>query len=172
MTRYFTAIGLALLSAPAAAEVISSGPNGFALRSSATVAASPADTYAQLTRVGEWWNGAHSYSGDAANMTLEARAGGCFCERVPEGNGSIEHGRVVYAQPDQALRLSGALGPLQQEGVSGALTWTLKAVPQGTEITQTYVVGGYFTHGAQPLAPLVDTVMTEQFDRLVTRLRR
>ena len=159
-----------LTGAPAAAEVQTATPHGFALTARATVPAKPADVYAQITRVGEWWNGAHSYSGDAANMTIDARAGGCFCERTPKNDGSVEHGRVVYAAPGEALRLSAALGPLQSEGVTGALGWTLKPSGTGTEITQTYVVGGFLTTGAETLAPIVDRVMAEQFGRLVKRL--
>ena len=80
----------------------------------------------------------------------------------------IEHGRVVYAQPGKALRLHAALGPLQQEGVSGALTWALKPAAGGTEVTQTYVVGGFVRAGADKLAPIVDRVMAEQLKGLQT----
>jgi hypothetical protein len=40
--------------------------------------------------------------------------------------GSVEHLQVVYAAPGQGLRLRGALGPLQTEGVDGTLSWALK----------------------------------------------
>ena len=35
---------------------------------------------------------------------------------------------VVYAAPDKALRMRGALGPLQSEAVTGVLTIALEAV--------------------------------------------
>ncbi|HEV2748151.1 MAG TPA: SRPBCC family protein [Allosphingosinicella sp.] len=164
------AAGLAALAAPASAEVKSAAPGGFEVESRAIVAANAAQTYAALGRIAEWWNGEHTYSGDAANLRLEARAGGCFCETIPKGGGSIEHMRVVYAQPGVTLRLQGGLGPLQQYGVAGTLTWSLKPAANGTAITQTYVVGGYIPGGADKLAPMVDKVLAEQLGRLQKRL--
>jgi hypothetical protein len=105
-------------------------------------------------------------------MSLKLKAGGCFCERVPKDRGSVEHMRVVQARPGQLLRLQGGLGPLQGEGATGTLTWSLKAVEGGTEVTQSYVVGGYIRFGAEKLAPLVDGVMTGQLKNLQSRLAR
>ena len=163
------AIGVAA-AAPAAAEVKSSTPAGFEVEAKATVPVSPAEAYLALARVGDWWNSEHTYSGKAANMRLEPRAGGCFCESVPDGNGTIEHMRVVYAQPGQTLRLQGGLGPLQAEAALGTLTWALKAVPGGTEVTQSYVVGGYVRAGAEKMAPLVDMVLAQQMARYQSHL--
>ena len=87
---------LALAGAqPAAADVASAAPGAFVLAAEADVAASPAEAYAALTRIGRWWNGEHSYSHDARRLSLDARAGGCFCERW--AGGSVEHGRVLMA---------------------------------------------------------------------------
>jgi uncharacterized protein YndB with AHSA1/START domain len=163
---------LLLVAAGARAEVKSATPAGFEVEQSAVVAATPAETWAMLGRPGEWWNDEHTYSGDSANMRLRPRAGGCFCENVPAGGGTIEHGRIVYAQPGSTLRLQGGLGPLQAEAAMGTLTWSLKAVPDGTEVTQTYVVGGYVRGGAEKLAPIVDRVLAEQLDGLKRRLAR
>lgn len=158
--------GLSLLvPSLAAAEVKSSTPAGFEVESKAVVAAIPAEVYARLGRIGEWWNPAHTYSGKGANLSLEAKAGGCFCETI-EGGGTIEHMRVVYAQPGSILRLQGGLGPLQQEAAIGTLTLQLKPVAGGTEVTQTYVVGGNIRGGAEKLAPIVDQVLGEQLNRL------
>jgi uncharacterized protein YndB with AHSA1/START domain len=159
------------VAAPAAAEVRASSATGFALESRATVQVPPADVYAALARIGRWWDPQHTYSGDAANLTLDPRVDGCFCEAIPAGGGSIEHGRVVYARPGQTLRFQGALGPLQSEGVTGSLTWSLRAVDGGTEITQTYVVGGYMRGGFEPVAPIVDRVMNTQLLRLANYIR-
>ena len=154
---------------PAAAEVKPSGPSSFDLEWRAVVPASPDQVYAQLGRIGEWWDVAHSYSGKAENLSLELRAGSCFCERTDDG-GSIEHMRVVYAAPGSAIRMQGGLGPLQQEAVTGTFAWTLKQVAGGTEITQSYVVGGYVRGGADRFAPAVDQVLGGQFRRLVAKL--
>lgn len=157
-----TAVAFAM---PAQAKVASAVPHGFEVVETVSVAATPAQAYAALAQVGRWWNGEHTYSGDAANMRLEPRPGGCFCERMKD-DGAIEHMRVVYAQPHQTLRLQGGLGPLQEEGAAGSLTWSIKPVAGGAEITQRYVVGGYVRGGMEKLAPLVDRVMAEQLARL------
>lgn len=162
----------AVLSASAAAEVKPSTPAHFVIESKAIVAAAPAEVYAMLGRPGEWWNKNHTYSGDAANLSLDLRAGGCFCERVPEGGGTIEHLRIVYAQPGQMLRAQGGLGPLQAEAVAGTLSWDLKPAGQGTEITQTYIVSGHVRSGMEELAPIVDRVLAEQLSGLAKRLAR
>jgi hypothetical protein len=66
------------------------------------------------------------------------------------------------AWPGQTLRIVGALGPLQEMGVSGAMTWQLEKAAEGTKVTFTYAVGGYSTAGLEKLAPLVDGVMAGQ----------
>ncbi len=70
------------------------------------------------------------------------------------------------------MRISGALGPLQAQAVTGTLTWTLKAVPTGTELTQSYVVGGYVSGGADKYAKVVDQVMSQQLAGLTRSLAR
>jgi uncharacterized protein YndB with AHSA1/START domain len=94
------------------------------------------------------------------------QAGGCFCETVSNG-GSIQHGRVIYAQPNEWLRLDAPLGPLQEMPVTGVLTFKLApAVGGGTQVTMTYRVAGGLTMETGKLAPLVDQVMRIQLDRL------
>ena len=122
-----------------------------------------------LVRIGKWWNPTHSYSGKVSNLSLEPKAGGCFCEKLA-GGGSVEHMRVVYAEPGKTLRLQGGLGPLQAQAAAGTLTWTLKPVMNGTEIVQTYAVSGYFPGGTEKLAPGVDKVLAEQLARLQQKL--
>src|SRR5277367_1894554 len=88
----------ALLPLPAeraAAEVINVATNGFEVRETVHVAAAPDKAYAALLLPARWWGSDHTFSGNAANLTLDARAGGCWCESLPDG-GSAEHLRVVY----------------------------------------------------------------------------
>lgn len=151
-------------AAPAAAEVTTSD-QGFIVRNSTTIAAPPAEVWAALIQPSRYWNPAHSYSGDSANMSLEPRAGGCFCEALPDG-GSVEHLRVTMVQPNQVLRLSGALGPLGTEGLAGGLTWQLEAADGGTRVTQTYVVGGNMRFERAVISAGVDGVLREQLTRL------
>lgn len=158
-------IGVLAVSGPVAAEVKSVAPNGFEVVSTATIPA-PADrVYSAFGEVGRWWSPSHTFSRDAANLSMELHAGGCFCERLKDG-GSVQHLLVVYAAPGEGLRLRGALGPLQMEGVDGTLSWTLKPAEGGTSVTQSYVVGGYIRSGMEQWAPKVDRVLDEQLQRL------
>jgi len=149
----------------AAAEVLSVGSDGFEVRESVHVAAAPDKAYAALLQPAKWWASDHTFSGSAANMTLDARAGGCWCETLP-GGGSVEHMRVVYAVPDKTLRLRGALGPFQGLGAEGAMTWSVKNGAGGTEITVSYALGGYAKDGFDGLSKAADQVLGEQLERL------
>jgi uncharacterized protein YndB with AHSA1/START domain len=166
----WVACGAALTAAvsigrPAAAEVISAGQNGFEIRETVHVAAAPDKAYAALLQPARWWSSEHTFSGSAANLTLDARAGGCWCETLPDG-GSVEHMRVVNFAPGKVLRLRGALGPLQGLGVEGAMTLSVKAAASGTDITISYAAGGYVKDGLDGLSKVVDHVLGEQIERL------
>ncbi len=157
---------LVLAAGPASAAIVDAQPNGFKVERTAAIAASPDKVYAALIQPGQWWTSEHTYSGDAHNLTLDPKAGGCWCEALPDG-GSAQHMRVVYVDPGKALRVTGGLGPLQALGVAGALTWTIKpASGGGVELTQTYVVGGYAPGGLAALAAPVDGVLGLQLARL------
>jgi uncharacterized protein YndB with AHSA1/START domain len=160
-----------LLAAPAAAEVTSSSPIHFDIESRVTVAATPARTYEALGQLGQWWDGEHSYSGNAANMRLELWAGGCFCETLPDG-GTVEHMHVVQVLPGRVIRMTGALGPLQAEALTGTLTWSLRAVPGGTEISSVYLVSGHVRGDTGSYAAPVDAVLRAQLERLRLYLAR
>jgi hypothetical protein len=64
--------------------------------------------------------------------------------------------------PGQRLRLSGALGPLQAEGVVGTLDFAITPARKGVKVVMTYVVGGYIRGGPRRIAPLVDQVLATQ----------
>ncbi len=165
MTKgYWTAALLIGMAGPAVAEV-SIGEHGFTTSNSATVSASPDAVWAALIDPAQYWNGEHSWGGDAAAFSLDPRAGGCFCETLPD-EGSVEHMRVTMVQPGRTLRLSGALGPLQSEGLAGSLTWQLEPVDGGTRIVQSYAVGGHMAFPVEAIAPAVDGVVREQLERL------
>jgi uncharacterized protein YndB with AHSA1/START domain len=115
-------------------------------------------------RPGLWWSSKHSWSGQAANMTLDPRVGGCFCERWK--GGEAEHGRVLQAVPGKLLRLSAPLGPMQSMGVSAVLTFELVPVGAATEVRLRYIVGGNFGMDPRVLAPAVDGVLREQLSGL------
>lgn len=160
------------------AEVVETTADRFVTRDSASVKTPPLATWLALTKPGEWWNSQHSWSGDAKNMTLTPQGGGCFCERIPVGDsgnasameGSARHAEVLQAFPMKVLRMSGGLGPLQGEPVSGILTITLKEVPGGTRLMWEYNVGGPMRYKIAEIAPAVDGVMSEQLKRLQAHL--
>lgn len=155
----------ASLAGLARAEVVDSQPGGFEVSQKADIAAPSARVWQAMGHVAAWWNPRHTFSQDAANLTLELKPGGCFCETLP-GGGGVRHMVVIWVQPGQTARLSGAMGPLQAAGVAGHLTWTLKETAGRTLLTQTYDVGGYVKGGLVTWAGPVDGVFAEQLARL------
>jgi hypothetical protein len=157
----------ALMFSPAArTEVLSAQREGFITRSQVSIAAAPGEVYPRLLQVGRWWSDEHTYSGAARNMSLEARPGGCWCEKL-EKNGFIEHGRVVYAATAKVLRLDASLGPLHETGARGSLNLQLEPEGSGTRVTLTYVGMGFEPkNGLASMAPLFDAVLSEAMQRL------
>jgi uncharacterized protein YndB with AHSA1/START domain len=149
----------------AAADVVSVAGNGFEIRETAHIAASPDKVYAALLLPAHWWSSDHTFSGSAANLVLDARAGGCWCETLP-GGGSVEHLKVVYVSPGKTLRLRGALGPFQGLAVDGVMTWSVKSAADGTDVSFTYAIGGYAKDGFDELSKMTDHVLGEQIVRL------
>lgn len=157
---------LAVWSAGIRAEIVNAGPNGFSIRHVAeTSNAAPPLVWAALADVAKWWDSEHTYSGDARNLTLDPLVRGCFCEKLGLYAG-IEHANVVYSQPAKTLRLSGALGPLQEFGVNGSMTWQIDPSAGGSRITLTYNVGGYADRPLSEWATIVDEVLGSQLQRL------
>jgi len=154
-----------LLAQSAPAEVLSVGSSGFEVRETVHVRAASDKAYEALLQPARWWSSDHTFSGSAANLVLDARAGGCWCENLPDG-GSVEHLRVVYVAPGKSLRLRGALGPFQGLGVDGAMTWALKSSANGTDISVSYTLGGYARDGFDVLSKAADRVLGEQIERL------
>jgi hypothetical protein len=148
-----------------AAEVVAVAANGFEVRETAHTAASSDKVYAALLSPAHWWSSDHTFSGSAANLVLDAHAGGCWCETLP-GGGSAEHLRVVYVSPGKMLRLRGALGPFQAFAVDGVMTLSVKSVADGTDISLTYAIGGYAKDGFDGLSKAADGVLGEQLERL------
>lgn len=157
-------LGLACGGA-AQAEVVGRFDSGFRTRNIVEVAAPPGRVYAALGELDRWWNGAHSYSGQAANLSIVLEPGGCFCERLPQGGG-VRHGVVVAAWPGRLVRIDGALGPLQSEGVAATLSFEIRPKGQGSEVVQTYNVGGARPELVASMADPVDKVVGEQLLRL------
>lgn len=125
----------------------------------------PDRVYAALTGPARWWDSNHTYSGNASNLSLDARAGGCWCEQLADG-GSVQHMTVLTAMPGRMLRLSGGLGPLQSGAVNAVMTWTIKHDGSGSEVGVSYLVDGYFPGGLEAVRDDVDAVLGHQVERL------
>ena len=162
---YLSTVASAFIASPAPAGVIDASSNGFTIQILQHIDAPPAKVYAALISPAKWWSSDHTFSGSAANLHLDARAGGCWCETLA-GGGSVSHLTVVYVDPGKALRLRGALGPFQAFGVDGAMTWALKPGHGGTDLSLTYALGGYSKEGFDKLSKGADGVLTEQVSRL------
>ena len=175
--RAALAAGAALAFAlPAQAEVTESSDSHFVTRHAVEIAAQPGDAWLALIAPADWWADSHTWSADAANLTLTPRAGACFCEVIPaEDNGdtaglegSAQHMTVVQAVPRKVLRMRGALGPLQSEPVDGVLTITMQAIEGedgetiGTRMVWEYVVGGTMRFEVAEISKAVDGVIGQQ----------
>ncbi|MFM7377797.1 MAG: SRPBCC family protein [Erythrobacter sp.] len=168
----------AFVCVPAAAEVTRATELGFVSRNEVVVSASPKEVWLALISPASWWDKAHTWSGDAKNLTLTPQAGGCFCEIIPEVDepgrftlqGSVEHMRVVQAYPEAALRMVGSLGPLQSEPVTGVLTIVLSKHEKGTRIVWEYNVGGSMRYEVPVISKAVDGVMATQLAALAKPL--
>ena len=154
-----------LLNAPAFAEVTAKAPDALVIRVKAQVALDRDDAWARLLDISSWWNSSHTYSGDAGNMSVDAVAGGCWCELW--SGGEVEHGRVLTVMPRDLIRFDAPLGPLQEMGVSTVLTFTLSdgASASATAVVVDFKVTGSSLSGLDKLAAVIDGVITEQVTR-------
>ncbi len=168
-----------LCSSVASGEVVDSAANGFVVKTSVMILAAQDDVYRQIVRVGEWWDPAHTFSGDAHNLTIEEKPMGCFCEKLPN-QGGVRHMEVVNFVPGKTLVMSGALGPLQSMAATGNMTIQLsslnsaagRATSHLTRVDVTYAVTGYLAGGINALAAPVDGVVGQMFVRLKNRIER
>ncbi len=155
----------------AAAEVADSSATGFTVKATLSIQAAPDEVYRRLIRIGDWWDSEHTFSSDAHNLSIEEKAGGCFCEKLPNGGG-VRHLEVLFVAPGKVLRMGGGLGPLQGIAANGSMTIKLTPADGGTKLETTYAVAGYLPAGMNTLAAPVDLVLTNQFVRLKNYIER
>ena len=157
-------LGLGFWALPASAAVVGASGSGFEVSHRVNLVVPPEVAYAAFGNVAAWWDGEHTYSGDARNLSLELTPGGCFCERIPPGGG-IEHLRVTFVDPGKRLVLTGSLGPLLYEATAGVMDVQVKSIAGGSQLTLNYRAAGFANGGAEKMAPLVDRVLSEQLKR-------
>ncbi len=164
---FIAAISAALIATPATAEIIDQSPDGFALHWEAPVMQSKADLWDKLVTPSRWWSSDHTYSGSADNLTLEAKAGGCWCETW-EG-GQVEHGRVLSIQPGKQIVIAAPFGPLQSMAVTAVMTISISETGNGeTLLTKDFIATGASFQNLDELAPIVHMVQGEGFKILAS----
>ena len=151
---------LALAPMSSFAEVKSSKPDGFLLEQRIIVKADAQATWNALLQPSLWWSSGHTWSGSAANLSLEPKAGGCFCERWPEGE--VEHARVVFLRKGQMLRMEGAFGPMQPMAVEGIVEFKLTPGKDGTQVDLSYRATGGSASALDQIAGPADGMLAEQ----------
>ena len=118
------------LAATAQAEILESSDSHFVLRHEATSALSADTLWERLIEPSTWWESDHTFSGDAANLTLEVVAGGHWREDW-DGN-SVAHGRVLTVLKGRILTMEAPFGPLQAMGAYSVWTITITPNDDGT----------------------------------------
>jgi len=171
--RFEVLAGVALLLAaagPAPAAVRDATASGFTIENSIRVPVEPMEAWKALVdEVDRWWPADHTWWGADSVLSIEPRAGGCFCER--HGEQQALHMLVTLVDPAKLLRMTGGLGPLQGMGLSGALEFRLEpAAGGGTTVTMHYRAGGYAPDDLSKLAPVVDRVQALQLGGLAALL--
>ena len=159
----------AACAAPASAAVEAVNADGFVVRHEITVPVDRKRAFSAMVHPERWWSDAHTWSGSAANLSLDARAGGCWCERWAQGE--AEHGVVIRVVRDENLRVRAAFGPLQEMALNGVFDLALSdAEGGGTRIVATFRVNGPASAQLDKLAAPVDGVIGEQVERLRVKL--
>jgi uncharacterized protein YndB with AHSA1/START domain len=152
---------LAAACAPqAAAEVKSSAADGFLIEQRIVVKADAERSWQALLQPSRWWSKAHTWSGSAENLSLDAKAGGCFCERWT--GGEVEHARVLFLRKGQLLRMQGAFGPMQPMAVQAVLEFKLTPGKDGTQVDLSYRANGGSASMLDKIAAPVDGMLAEQ----------
>ena len=160
------AVALALLPALSAkAEILASSPEHFHFVIKAQSSDSPEVLWARLIEPSEWWSDSHTYSGSAANLTLDPQAGGLW--REDWSGGSVAHGRVLYARPPAVLRLEAPFGPLQEKSIDAVWTISVELAEGGSQVTFEFVANGSSYSQLDALAPAVQMVKSQALQALV-----
>lgn len=154
------------LASVVGAEVLDSTPGQYRLRQEGFSELPPDQLWQRLLAPGKWWSSAHTYSGDAGNLSLDATVGG-YWKEAWEG-GAVAHGRVILLQAPRTLRLEAPFGPLQ--GVGAYVVWTITLEPaeagNGTRVLFDETAVAPVGARLDTLAPAVDAVKTEAMRRL------
>lgn len=152
-------------ASPAAAEIISRSENAFTLRFEGETRLGPDGVADAFSQVQQWWDPAHSYTGEAANLSLDLVPGGCWCEAMPDGS-RFDHGRVEAVALGE-VRLHAPFGPLRTMATRAELVVTYALVDGVVRPSWTFIVEG---RGVGALAEPVDGVIGGGFARWIAHM--
>ena len=159
-----------LIANSASAVIVDQQDDYFAIQFESTFAMSVKDLNAHIFQIGEWWDPAHTYTGDSNNLYIDLEKE-CFCERLP-GGGYVNHLSLVYYQPGVLLRFVGGLGPLQSIPVNGVMEFRFKRLDdKQTQLNVSYLVSGN-SPGLKDWAGPVHWVIQQQLNRLASQVEK
>lgn len=159
------------------AEINYANNTGFSISNTSESNAPVAVVYSHfIQHIDMWWPKDHTWWN--GTLSIDEFAGGCFCEKS-ETN-SAAHMQVSYLEPNKKVVMTGGLGPLQEMGLYGALTWQFESIANesksGTRVTLTYHASGNIHFSGkvasldevQALVKVVDKVQAQQLGALTT----
>lgn len=153
------------------AELKSSASDGFQVQITKGISLKHDAAYQMFVDdFNQWYDAQHSYSGKAKNLSLNLKQR-CMLETMPNG-GFVRHMEIVFHQPGRILRMTGGLGPLQELGVTGALTVRFQPESDNSaQLVVSYNVSGRKSLQLDKIAPAVDQVLSGQFERFARHCR-
>lgn len=127
-------LSLAAQTAEPPADLEAFTPQGFRTRIVVEIAAPRTEVFEAATGdISPWWD--HTFWPDPAELVIEPEFGGRFYERFREGEPSgALHGRVIFVNAPETLRIHGPLG-LSGRAVDHVATWTLEETGDHTRFT-------------------------------------
>lgn len=166
-----TLVTLVWATTSAKAEVTEVSEQHFVISINTTIDAPSSKVYKQFIEIGEWWQDSHTWFGDATKMTIEPKAGGCFCER--KGKQQTLHMTILHIDPDKSVHMTGGLGPLQSLAVNGYMAWSFEEVKDNsTNLKLNYRVTGFVNQKTKDWAKAVDGVLMQQMENLTDKLNK
>ena len=72
---------------------------------------------------------------------------------------------MTYVKPGEAMTLTGALGPLLAQAVTGVMTVKAERIAGGSRVTIDYRATGFVEGDGARFAPLVDAMLADQARR-------
>ncbi len=153
------------------AEVTEVSEQHFVININTTIDVPSSEAYDQFVQIGEWWQDSHTWFGDASKMIIEAKAGGCFCER--NGEQQALHMTISQINPSKSVNMTGGLGPLSSLAVNGYMTWNFEATEDNrTNLKLNYRVTGFVNQKTEDWAKAVDGVLMQQVEKLTDKLNK